>query len=153
MDERQLLNSLLELETRRQEQDKKDADVKKNKNFIQLNIPHGIPALWQVAHNSRLAMEILIIFMGRMGYKNEVGCTSKELQEITGKSRRSIYRATKWLAANNYLTVRKEGTANRYHLSPAIVWRSWANTKKNAVMQSWVDLEPKSLTIIKRNKH
>jgi len=78
--------------------------------------------------------------------------TSHELQKITGKSRQAIYKATKWLADNNYLKITRLGNMNCYHLSPHLIWKSWANAKKQAVMKEAPKLKPESLTISRATK-
>jgi len=152
MNQNNIITGLAILETKEEVQKARDEEAKKNKDFIQINITYGVPALWQVVRANPLAMEVLLIFMGKMDSKNAIGCSSNTLEIITGKSRPSIYRATKWLRENKYLKITKQGTMNIYHLSPHIIWKSWANTKKHAVMKDCPKLQPESLAITKAVK-
>lgn len=126
---------MADLELRRRAQEKTDEEAKRNRNFVQLNIPLGIPALRQAVRANPLAMELLLIFMWKMDSTNAVACSHKELIKITGKSSPSIYRAVKWLRDNQYITVSKLASMNVYNLSPFMVWKAWANAKKHAAMK------------------
>ena len=101
----------------------------KNADFIQLQ-RDGMPALRDLIGSNAVAAQIFTFLSQHMNYNNAVVCSDALLQEITGKTRQTVYRARKVLIERGFFSVMKSGNSNVYILNPDLVWSSWRNGKK-----------------------
>ena len=101
----------------------------KNSDFVQL-YRKNMPAVRDAIREQPVAAEIFMFLSEHMNYNNAVVASDTILQEMTGKSRTTIYRAKKFLVDKGYLTIMKSGNSNVYALNPNLVWSSWRTNKK-----------------------
>jgi len=125
----------IELEHIEKEEEIKLKESKKNKNFIQITDPHGLIAMRAIYSKSKVAGDLFYFMMQYMDRKNALICSMKLFSEALNKSYRSIQRAVKLLADNNYILVSKVGTINAYHLNSSICWKSWGTGKAYAKLR------------------
>lgn len=100
--------------------------AKKNKDpFTQVDKKRGWRHMRLLIKESPLAAEIFTFLAEKMDRKNAVVCSQQVLIELTGKSRQSVYKATKLLKEKGYVHIYKSGTANAYVLNPELMWESY----------------------------
>ena len=107
-------------------------DVRKNNDFVQFK-RRNLHAIRTIARENPTALEIFLFLSEHIDAKGAVTCSQSVLQEVTGKSRPSVWRAVKFLKDRNFLAVMKIGTANVYALNYDVVWASWNSNKKYAM--------------------
>ena len=112
-----------------QEERKACDDKKRNHNFLQV-YKYNMKPFRELIGKNPTAAEIYWFLAEYMNNGNAVSCSSKVLEEVTGKSRMTIYRAIKELKERGFLTVIKSGSSNVYVMNPNVVWSSWNNNKK-----------------------
>jgi|TARA_B100001179_G_C18591774_1_gene405049 DNA-binding transcriptional ArsR family regulator len=112
-------------------------DERKNLNFVQFD-RRVMRAHRELVRKSPLAAEILDIFIEHMGKNNAIVCSSKALEELTGKSRVTVSRAISVLRNDNWVQAVKIGNANAYVVNSAAFWSSWANGKAYSLFHASV---------------
>ena len=109
-----------------------------NYNFVQLSRGY-LKQMRELARKSPLAHEILYYLVEHMGRTtNAVVVSYKTLQEVTGTSRNTVYRALTVLQQDNWVQVVKIGTANAYAINAKVFWQAGRNQKQYAVFQATV---------------
>lgn len=109
-------------------------DPRKNNDFVQFK-RRNLHAVRAIARENPTAMEIFLFLSEHIDSKGAVTCSQSVLQEVTGKSRPTVWRAVKFLKDRNLLAVMKIGTANVYALNYDVVWASWNSNKKYAMFR------------------
>jgi hypothetical protein len=109
----------------------------KNANFVQV-YRKNMRAFRGIIHENPLAAEIFYFLLENMDYGNSLACSSSVLQEITGASRTSIWRAVKFLQEKNHISISKMGNCNVYHVNAEVAWTTWGNGKKYAKFKATV---------------
>jgi len=109
-----------------------------NYNFVQLSRGY-LKQMRELARKSPLAHEILYYLVENMGRtSNAVIVSYKTLQEVTGTSRNTVYRALSVLQTDNWVQVVKIGTANAYAINANVFWQAGRNQKEYAVFKATV---------------
>jgi len=123
---------LLELEKKREVEEKEKLEMDQNPPFVQIYKGVGLKALQWLIKENHLASAILMFFMENMNNRNGVVCSQQLLVEEFGKSRQTIYKAIKFLDEHNFINIAKIGTANAYIINPEIAFQD-KNSKKKYV--------------------
>ena len=101
----------------------------KNSDFVQIQ-REGMPALRDLIKANAVAAEIFTFLSQHMSHNNAVVASDVLLQEVTGKTRQTVYRARKALIDRGFISVMKSGNSNIYIMNPNLVWSSWRSAKK-----------------------
>lgn len=125
------INNLLQMNENLDNQLKKiksEDRANKNKNFIQLykNQLFSLRALNSI---SPTALSVLFILIEKMNKQNALVISQKTLQQITKKSRTTIYRAIKTLEDNAFIEKLNVGSANAYVINSNVFWQDNAGVK------------------------
>lgn len=101
----------------------------KNIDFIQLD-RSGINRMREMIIKNPTAANIFMFLTQKMDKKNAISCSQKLLQEVTGKSKMTVHRAIKFLEAEGFVTILRQGNCYIYIMNPDIVWSSWKSNRK-----------------------
>lgn len=101
----------------------------KNLDFVQLDRT-GINRMRDMIVNNPTAANIFMFLTQKMDRVNAISCSQKLLQEVTGKSKMTVYRAIKFLESENFVTILRQGNCIVYVMNPDIVWSSWKTDRK-----------------------
>jgi Fe2+ or Zn2+ uptake regulation protein len=125
------INNLLQMNENLDNQLKKikSEDIKnKNHNFIQL-YKSELFNLRALNNISPTALSLLFILIEKMNKQNALVISQKTLQQITQKSRTTIYRAIKTLIDNSFIEKLNVGSANAYVINSNVFWQDNAGIK------------------------
>lgn len=106
----------------------KITEERKNGNFVQL-YKHNITAYRELVLNEPVAASIFLFLTEHMNQQNAVSCSQKVFQEITKKSRTTVYRAVRTLANKGYINILRSGASHIFILNKNIVWTAWETSK------------------------
>jgi Fe2+ or Zn2+ uptake regulation protein len=129
---RSLNNRLLSLIEENNAEDRS----KKNLDFGQITRKQ-MSEVRRLARINSLAFELLFMMAEKMDRQNAIVMSFKVMQEITGKSRTTLYNAIKTLKDEQWIQVIKIGTASAYILNASVFWSDHAH-RKHTVFQATV---------------
>ncbi|HFW4184333.1 TPA: hypothetical protein ACIBOE_004919, partial [Salmonella enterica subsp. enterica serovar Typhimurium] len=96
---------------------KRAKESQKNKNFIQISRGLGTKALAYIISENAVAGQLYMFFIENMDVNsNSIMASHKILEEVTGKSRTTIFRAISCLEENGLIAIGKVGNTNVYIL-------------------------------------
>ncbi|MGG0043889.1 helix-turn-helix transcriptional regulator, partial [Bacillus tropicus] len=102
---------------------KRAKESQKNKNFIQISRGLGTTALAYIISENAVAGQLYMFFIENMDVNsNSIMVSHKILEEVTGKSRTTIFRAVSCLEENGLIAIGKVGNTNVYILNPEVAW-------------------------------
>lgn len=119
----------LESIERREEEERERA--RRNADFVQFT-RRGMAEYRGLIDRSPVAAKLLVLMAERMDYQNALVCSSAVLEELTGLSRTTIYRAITLLREERWINVIKVGSANAYMVNSGVFWTSYGNRKHTA---------------------
>lgn len=129
-------------EAEQNEEEKKQLErenlAKKNHGFIQLSddVSDTYAAMMLGKHAN--AAGLLMLISKRMDrHTNALVASQKALEELTGLSRTSLWRAIKHLQDHSWIQVVKIGTVNAYVVNSQVFWKSHGD-KKHSVFHATV---------------
>jgi hypothetical protein len=112
---------------------KKVKDDKRNvhrfKRFAMIN-EDNMDAIRSMIHKNPVAADIFMFLTKNMDNYNAVTCSPKHLEEITKKSKATVWRAVKFLKEEGYVNVLKMGSSPVFVMNDNVVWRSWNSNKE-----------------------
>ncbi|KXY02331.1 MULTISPECIES: replication/maintenance protein RepL [Bacillus] len=109
---------------------KRAKENEKNKNFIQISRGLGTKALAYIISQNAVAGQLYMFFMENMDVSsNSIMVSHKILEEVTGKSRTTIFRAVSCLEENGLIAIGKVGNTNVYILNPEVAWATSRDKK------------------------
>lgn len=133
--EPETLERLVRQAMREQEaDDKKKAEEEKKSaftNFAQFNL-NELEGIQRMISEKPVALKILLFIIKEMDGYNNLVCSYKVLQELTGRGRTTVSNAVKYLKEHNFVAVYKAGTTNVYSANSNLVWKSWGKNQKYA---------------------
>lgn len=121
---RQSLNQALDLIQRM----KAEADLRKNINFIQIS-RNSMAELRRLQMQDQFAAYLLFLFAEKANKQNAVMMSIRTIEQITGKTKRTILRAIKRLRDERWIQVVKVGTSSAYVLNNIVFWSDYAHRK------------------------
>lgn len=107
----------------------------RNRDFVQVYRAH-MRAFRIIIRENPSAAEIFYFIIEHMDSGNSLACSYTVLQEVTEKSRTSVWRAVKYLREQKYIAVSKMGNCNVYHVNSNVAWSTWGNGKQYAKFSS-----------------
>jgi len=129
--------------------------MKKNSDFVQLSNP-AIVELVKLSKKHHTAFEILMFLVKKMSKQNAVVVSRKTLSDLTGRTTRTVYNATKYLNDHRWIDVVKVGTANAYLINSQVFFKSSRNkryaTFSAQVITSVGEQESKNLDVMFSSK-
>lgn len=128
------LQRFIQLVDERLNEEQKNKDRKKNKNFVQM-YPKGFDRVIGILGEYPLAARIYMFLAKHIEPGTGAVVASQQLlADELDISIRSVQRGTKWLDENNIVLRIKlgAGTVYAYCLDPDEVWKSWNTSKKYA---------------------
>lgn len=117
-----------EIEATEQREAEARERARKNADFVQFT-RRGMAEYRGLIDRSPVAAKLLVLMAERMDYQNALVCSSAVLEELTGLSRTTIYRAVKLLRDERWLDVIKVGSANAYLVNSGVFWTSYGDRK------------------------
>ncbi|MCI0768410.1 replication/maintenance protein RepL [Bacillus sp. TL12] len=109
---------------------KRAKENEKNKNFIQISRGLGTKALAYIISQNAVAGQLYMFFIENMDVNsNSIMVSHKILEEVTGKSRTTIFRAVSCLEENGLIAIGKVGNTNAYILNPEVAWATSRDKK------------------------
>lgn len=109
---------------------KRAKESQKNKNFIQISRGLGTTALAYIISENAVAGQLYMFFIENMDVNsNSIMVSHKILEEVTGKSRTTIFRAVSCLEENGLIAIGKVGNTNVYILNPEVAWATSRDRK------------------------
>lgn len=111
----------------------------KNPYHVQMYKKH-LPTVRMLVKTNPIAGEIFLFFIENMDGTNALVVSYKVLQEITGKSERSVARAVKVLKDKKLVKILKSGNMNVYCVNAEIVWQKAREDIKHAKFRANVYL-------------
>lgn len=113
--------------------DERDAEKlrDKNKGFVQV-YENEMKKFRQIIRKDPVAAEIFYFLLENMDRTNSLACSSRVLEEVTGKSRTTVWKAVKLLKDRKHLEISKMGNCNVYHVNAKVAWKTWGNGRKYA---------------------
>lgn len=109
---------------------KRAKENEKNKNFIQISRGLGTKALAYIISQNAVAGQLYMFFMENMDVSsNSIMVSHKILEEVTGKSITTIFRAVSCLEENGLIAIGKVGNTNVYILNPEVAWATSRDKK------------------------
>ena len=116
------------IESLPEHEQEKLSNIRKNHNFIQL-YKHNMAAYRELIKTDPTAAEIFLFLAEYMTTENAVCCGQQVLQEVTGKSRSTVFRSVRSLKQKGFIHVLKTGSSNVYVLNPDVVWSAYKTSK------------------------
>jgi len=110
-----------------------------NADFIQL-YRAPMKAFRRIIRQNPVAAEIFYFLLEHMDYGNSLACSYAVLEEVTGTSKTTVWRAVKFLKEEQYVTVSRMGNCNVYHINATVAWTTWGNGKKYAKFNATIVL-------------
>jgi hypothetical protein len=110
---------------------------RKNLNFVQFD-RRVMRQHRELVRKSSIAAEILDIFIENMGRNNAIVCSSKALEELTGKTRQTISKGIRVLKDDKWVQAVKIGNANAYVVNSAAFWTTHATGKAYSLFHASV---------------
>lgn len=132
------LQRFMQLVDERLNEEQKNRDRKKNKNFVQM-YPKGFDRIIAILGEYPLAAKIYMFLAKHIEPGTGAVVASQQLiADELSISVRSVQRGTKWLDKNNIVLRIKlgAGTVYAYCLDPDEVWKSWNTSKKYAAFNT-----------------
>ena len=123
---------------KRLDQERKNHNEKKNKNFVQM-YPKGFDRAIEIIEKYPLAARLYMFLAKHIEPGTGAIVASQQLlADELNISIRSVQRATKWLDENNVVLRVKLGAGSiyAYCLDPSEVWKSWNTNKKYAAFNT-----------------
>ena len=111
----------------------------KNPYHVQLYKKH-LPTVRKLVKTNPIAGEIFLFFIENMDGTNALVASYKVLEEITGKSERSVARAVKVLKDKKLVKILKSGNMNVYCVNAEVVWQKAREDIKHAKFRANVYL-------------
>ena len=109
---------------------KRAKESQKNKNFIQISRGLGTKALAYIISENAVAGQLYMFFIENIDVNNNsIMASHKILEEVTGKSRTTIFRAISCLEENGLIAIGKVGNTNVYILNPEVAWATSRDKK------------------------
>lgn len=106
-------------------------------DFAQMNLKHTKDWI-ALSRKNHTAAEILWFLISKADRYNAIVCSSKVLEEALDCSRITICRAIKVLKDNNFIDIKRTGSANVYLINKDIAWKSWGKNHRYAEFEAKV---------------
>lgn len=130
---------LVSLKLKERESDEESHEKDRNVGFVQLYEKH-MPVIRKLIKDNPLAAEIFHFLIEQMDRNNSLACSTAVFEELTGRSRSTIWRAIKYLKKNKIIEISKMGNINVYHVNANLAWKSYANGRKYAKFNATIIL-------------
>lgn len=131
------MEQIASLVRRQIKQEEREERAERNADFVQV-YRTNMATFRQIIRENSTAAEIFYFLLEHMDHGNSLACSYTVLQEITGKSRSSVWRAVKYLQDQNYVSVSKMGNCNVYHVNATVAWTTWGNSRRYAKFNATV---------------
>lgn len=119
------------------EQTERKQRQKKNMDFVQLQRKE-MRALSELAAESPIAMQLLMVMAQVMDKQNAVMISFKAMEQIVNRKRPTLDRAIRVLRDGKWIQVVKVGTANAYVLNEAVFWTDHYSKRETASFSAQV---------------
>jgi DNA-binding transcriptional ArsR family regulator len=125
------IQRLMELQDKEEEERKKQEELQKNANFIQLYRDH-MPEMRWLMTNHQFASSVLFFILEHMDNRNALACSYSVFEDYFEKHKTTIYRNLKILEENGFIDILKMGTSNVYLVNQDLAWTDNKSSKKFA---------------------
>lgn len=123
------------------------ADVDRKTGEIKLKSPpfyqfykKTFPRINELLAENALSVRIFMFMVDQMASNNSLTISYKAMEEVFGKSRRTLSRSIKLLVDYKFVEIRKSGNSNIYCINAKIVWAQSRKNIKHAKFNSTVYL-------------
>jgi len=112
-------------------------DEDRNMSFVQFS-KKAMASHRQLIQKNPVAGVLLTFFIEKMNKSNAVVCSSRVMEEITGRSRGTVSRALKVLREDEWIQTIKIGNVNAHVVNAYAFWQSTATNKHYAMFAATV---------------
>lgn len=116
---------------------KQKQDREKATAFVQV-FERNMKVFRTIIRENAVAAEVFYFFIEHMDRTNSLVCSYKTMEEVTGRSRMTLYRAITFLKERRFIDTSKMGNINVYHVNSQIAWKSYENGRRYAQFNATV---------------